>query len=311
MFRFLVYLITFVGFFSPSAFALTYSLPKDNSRLIGENISVVIPKHNRKPLEYYASMYNVGLSNLLEANPGVDPYLPADGTALHIPRQLLLPDAPRKGIIINSAEMRLYYYPPEEGHVIVLPIGIGMVGGKTPDNWVTKVQRKKAGPTWTPTLHERQDYAKEGVILPVTVPAGPENPMGLYALYIGNLYAIHGTNADFGIGLRVSHGCVRLRAPDIEELFKIVPAGTRVQFVNQPVKVAKEPDGSVWIEVHEPLSETLEDFESTKKVALPVVPKLQQYVQSGVVNPEKVSKAIDRRSGEPTRIDDDPVRTEN
>ena len=305
MLRVLVYIVTLAGFFSPSVLAVTYQLSKDNSRLIGHNMSVMIPEHNRNSLEYYASMYNVGLSNLLEANPGVDPFLPADGTVLSIPRQLLLPDAPRQGIIINTAEMRLYYYLPEADRVIVLPVGIGMVGGKTPNNWVTKVRHKKANPTWTPTLHERQDYAKEGVILPVTVPAGPENPMGLYALYIGNQFAIHGTNANFGIGLRVSHGCVRLRAPDIQELFKTVPVGTRVQFVNQPVKFAKEPNGSFWIEVHEPLSETQEAFQSNQKATLPVVPKLLRYVQSGAVNPEKVSQAVHRRSGEPTRIDGD------
>ena len=134
----------------------------------------------------------------------------------------------REGIIINSAEMRLYYYPKGSNTVVVLPIGIGQLGKDTPLNWTTTVQRKKDGPTWTPTAKMRAEYAADGEILPAVFPAGPDNPMGLYALYVGRLYAIHGTNANFGIGLRVSHGCVRLRADDIKYLFENVPVGTRV-----------------------------------------------------------------------------------
>jgi L,D-transpeptidase YbiS len=103
-------------------------------------------------------------------------------------------------------------------------------------NWTTKVERKKAGPTWTPTAKMHAEYIAAGEPLPAVVPAGPDNPMGLYALYIGRLYAIHGTNANFGIGLRVSHGCVRLRNDDIKFLFENVPVGTRVQFIDEPVK---------------------------------------------------------------------------
>ncbi len=132
--------------------------------------------------------------------------------------------------------MRLYYYPKGTNTVIVLPIGIGQLGKDTPINWTTKVERKKAGPTRTPTAKMHAEYAAAGNPLPAVVPAGPDNPMGLYALYIGRLYAIHGTNANFGIGLRVSHGCVRLRNDDIKFLFENVPVGTRVQFIDEPVK---------------------------------------------------------------------------
>lgn len=106
--------------------------------------------------------------------------------------------------MVNVAEMRLYYYPPGSNTVEVLPIGIGQAGRETPRNWVTAVERKQEGPTWSPTPNTRRAYAKEGKTLPAFVPAGPDNPMGLYALYIGRLYAIHGTNSNFGIGLRVS-----------------------------------------------------------------------------------------------------------
>ncbi len=165
-----------------------------------------------------------------------------------------------RGIVINSAEMRLYYYPKGTNTVIVLPIGIGQLGKDTPINWTTKVERKKAGPTWTPTAKMHAEYRAAGKLAPAVVPAGPDNPMGLYALYIGRLYAIHGTNANFGIGLRVSHGCVRLRNEDIKFLFEKVPVGTRVQFIDEPVKATTEPDGSRYIEVHNPLSTTEAQF---------------------------------------------------
>ena len=139
-----------VGFCS-TASAVTYPLPTDGSRLVGQNQVITIPEGNTQPLEYFAAEYQMGLSNMMEANPGVDTFLPKGGTVLNIPQQLILPDTVHEGIVINSAEMRLYYYPKGTNTVIVLPIGIGQLGKDTPINWTTKVERKKAGPTWTPT----------------------------------------------------------------------------------------------------------------------------------------------------------------
>lgn len=234
-------------------FAVQYDLPGANSRLVGENMEYVVPaEENGQPLEAVAAKFQLGLTNMLEANPKADPLLLQAGEKLVIPHQLILPDAPREGIVLNVAEMRLYYYPKGKKVVEVLPIGIGQLGTDTPENWVTSVQRKKAGPTWTPTPKMHAEYAARGESLPAVWPAGPDNPMGLFALYIGKMYAIHGTNAQFGIGLRVSHGCVRLRNEDIEYLFKQIPVGTRVQFVNQPIKATVEPDGRRYLEVHQP-----------------------------------------------------------
>jgi len=176
--------------FSQSAFAVVYPLPAANSRLVGQNIEITVPQDNKLPLEAFAAQYQMGLSNMLEANPGMDVYLPQAGKKMIIPQQLILPDAPREGIVINSAEMRLYYYPKGTKTVVVLPIGIGELGKDTPINWTTTVQRKKAGPTWTPTKAMHAEYASRGENLPEVFPAGPDNPMGLYALYIGRLYAI-------------------------------------------------------------------------------------------------------------------------
>ena len=281
----------------PGAFAVTYTLPPEGSRLVGTPIIITVPEGNTLPLEAFAAQYGQGLSNLLEANPGVDPFLPKSGTRLTIPQQLILPDTVREGIIVNAAEMRLYYYPPGGNTVEVLPIGIGQAGRETPRNWVTAVERKQEGPTWSPTPNTRRAYAEEGKTLPAFVPAGPDNPMGLYAIYIGRLYAIHGTNSNFGIGLRVSQGCIRLRNNDIKYLFDNVPVGTRVQLIDRPVKVTTEPDGSRWVEVHEPLSRNRAEFESTRKVPLPI--SAAQRTQ--LIN-EGAGAELERRSGMPVKL---------
>lgn len=281
----------------PGAFAVTYTLPPEGSRLVGTPIIITVPEGNTLPLEAFAARYGQGLSNLLEANPGVDPFLPKSGTRLVIPQQLILPDTVREGIIVNAAEMRLYYYPPGGNTVEVLPIGIGQAGRETPRNWVTAVERKQEGPTWSPTPNTRRAYAAEGKTLPAFVPAGPDNPMGLYAIYIGRLYAIHGTNSNFGIGLRVSQGCIRLRNNDIKYLFDDVPVGTRVQLIDRPVKMTTEPDGSRWVEVHEPLSRNRAEFESTRKVPLPI--SAAQRTQ--LIN-EGAGAELERRSGMPVKL---------
>ncbi len=255
-------------FASHTSLAVTYPLPPEGSRLVGQSLTVTVPDHNTQPLETFAAQYGQGLSNMLEANPGADVFLPKSGSQLTIPQQL----------------------------------GIGQAGRETPRNWVTTVERKQEAPTWTPTPNTRREYAKRGESLPAFVPAGPDNPMGLYAIYIGRLYAIHGTNANFGIGLRVSQGCIRLRNDDIKYLFDNVPVGTRVQIIDQPVKYTTEPDGSKWLEVHEPLSRNRAEYESDRKVPLPVTPSLRAFINGQEVDVNRANAALQRRSGMPVQI---------
>ncbi|BBV75715.1 L,D-transpeptidase [Raoultella sp. Lac2] len=292
----------FIILSSQSALAVSYPLPPEGSRLVGSPQLITVPHNNTQPLETFAAQYGQGLSNMLEANPGVDVFLPRSGSTLVIPQQLILPATVREGIVVNVAEMRLYYYPPEGNSVEVLPIGIGQAGRETPRNWVTAVERKQEAPTWTPTANTRREYARRGESLPAFVPAGPDNPMGLYAIYIGRLYAIHGTNANFGIGLRVSQGCIRLRNDDIKYLFDNVPVGTRVQIIDQPVKFTEEPDGSRWVEVHEPLSRNRAEYESDRKVPLPMTTGMQEFVKGTGVNVLRAEQALERRSGMPVNI---------
>ncbi|RYT46867.1 L,D-transpeptidase [Citrobacter amalonaticus] len=287
---------------SQSALAVSYPLPPEGSRLVGNPLTITVPDKNTQPLEAFAAQYGQGLSNMLEANPDVDVFLPKSGSTLVVPQQIILPATVRQGIVVNVAEMRLYYYPNGSNTVEIFPIGIGQAGRETPRNWVTRVERKQEAPSWTPTANTRREYASRGESLPAFVPAGPDNPMGLYAIYIGKLYAIHGTNANFGIGLRVSQGCIRLRNDDIEHLFQNVPVGTRVQIIDQPVKTTTEPDGSRWIEVHEPLSRNRAEYESDRKVPLPITPVMRSFMSAEGVDTNRVSEALERRSGMPVNI---------
>jgi len=302
-------LLTCFGLSAP-AFATEYPLPPPDSRLIGENVLTQVPD-DKRPLEEIAVRYQVGLLGLLEANPGTDPWLPKAGTQLTVPLQMLLPDTPREGIVVNLAELRLYYYPKGEDKVIVYPIGIGQLGAATPV-MVTQISQKIPNPTWTPTQNIRKRYAKEGVTLPAVVPAGPDNPMGLFAMRLARgsgQYLIHGTNARFGIGMRVSSGCIRLRSEDIEALFNSVPKGTRVQIINQPVKYAVEPDGKRYVEVHQPLSHSDKDDPQTMPLALNA--GLKKFIKSDDSDSALIKATLARRSGMPVLVSSgEPVRSE-
>lgn len=294
---------------SYNAMALTYDYNKDEV-IVGEEQTFLInkdhalAKNKTTTMEDVAAFYNIGLSNMIEANPKVDAIVPQVGTRLIIPNRAILPDTKKEGIVVNSPEMRLYYY--HDNVVEVLPIGIGQLGTDTPLNWVTKVQRKKANPTWTPTAKMHEEYKARGEYLPAVWPAGPDNPMGLYALYIGKLYAIHGTNADFGIGLRVSHGCVRLRNADIEHLFNTVPVGTRVEFINDPIKTAIDKDGNIYIEVHQPLSMTEGEFESDENIPFEFTKEQLEFFKNPQIDQDILQKALNERSGRPVLLN--PVK---
>ncbi|EOG6953542.1 L,D-transpeptidase family protein [Yersinia ruckeri] len=292
-----------------AANATEYPLPPANSRIIGENTTFTVPNDGR-PLEAIAADYKIGLLGMLEANPGTDPYLPKPGSVLTIPTQMLLPDTPREGIVINLAELRLYYYPKGQDKVIVYPIGIGQLGRNTP-TMTTSVSQKIPNPTWTPTANIRKHYLAQGVTLPAVVPAGPENPMGLFAMRLaagGGEYLIHGTNANFGIGMRVSSGCIRLRPDDIQALFSSVPKGTRVQVINEPIKYSVEPDGKRYVEVHQPLSRSDNDDPQTMPIALSA--GVKAFMVNGETDTAVVENAIVRRSGMPVLVSKGMAETE-
>lgn len=202
--------------------------------------------HDEDTLSDIARRFNVGYEEMVSANPGVDPWLPQAGTEVVIPSAFVLPNAKRQGIVINLAAMRLFYFqktkPGAPQKVITHPIGIGRVGWRTPEG-TTSIASKAEAPTWTPTPAIRREHAAEGDPLPKVVPPGPDNPMGSHALRLGwSEYAIHGTDKPPSIGLRGTHGCLRLYPEDIVGLYDAVPVGTPVTVVNQPVLVGWRAD---------------------------------------------------------------------
>lgn len=298
--------ITFFALIATVALALparanTWPLPAAGSRLVGENRFHVV-EDDGGSLEAIAKRYNVGFLALLQANPGVDPYVPRPGSVLTIPLQTLLPDAPRTGIVINLAELRLYYYPPGKNEVTVYPIGIGQLDSNTlTPTMVTTVSDKRANPTWTPTANIRARYKAQGIDLPAVVPAGPDNPMGHHAIRLaayGGVYLLHGTNADFGIGMRVSSGCIRLRDNDIETLFRVITPGTKVNIINTPIKASVEPDGRHLVEIHQPLSKNIEDDPQTLPITLNASMQTFKSQADGIV----MERAMEVRSGMPTDV---------
>jgi L,D-transpeptidase ErfK/SrfK len=213
-----------------------FELTDPSSDLIGE--LRVTRARDEDTFTDLARRFNVGYEELVRANPGVDPWLPGEGREIVLPTQHLLPNAPREGIVINLAAMRLYYFPRagrgEPQVVYTFPIGIGRVGWATPVGSTT-VTRMTRNPSWRPGPGVRAEHAKDGEILPAVVPPGPDNPLGTRALYLGwPSYLIHGTNKPAGVGLRSSHGCIRLFPEDVEFLYELVRPGIKVTVVNQP-----------------------------------------------------------------------------
>lgn len=240
-----------------------------------------------------AVAHDLGILELSAANPGVDPWIPGADRLILLPTAHLLPDAPREGIVINKAELRLYWLPrggPIETHAI----GVGREGFDTPVG-ETRVVRKQKDPTWYPTAATRADRPE----LPAVVPPGPDNPLGHRALYLGwPTYLIHGTNKPYGVGRRVSRGCIRMYPAAVERLFEQVPVGTRVTVVDQPVKVGWH-EGELWLEAHPDLGQ-LEELEETHTFTL----------RPGEIDPAAL-ELVRRRAGEAVaRIDWQRVEAE-
>lgn len=284
-----------------SARAMDYPLPPSGSRLIGQNQTYTIQEGDNK-LQTIARRFNTAAQVILETNNTIAPVNPAPGTVITIPSQMLLPDTPREGIVVNLAELRLYYFPPGQNIVQVYPLGIGQLGLETPVT-TTRVSQKIPNPTWTPTPGIRARSLEQGIKLPPVVPAGPNNPLGRFALRLGvgsGEYLIHGTSAPDSVGLRVSSGCMRMNAPDIKALFEQVRVGTRVQIINEPVKFSVEPDGKRYIEVHRPLAQV--EGENPQVSPITHSADFAAFVSQAGSDKALIDKALSRRAGIPVIV---------
>ncbi len=233
-----------------------FTLASTDERIIGT--PQVVFAHAENTFSDLAREYGLGYDELVDANPGVDPWLPGENTPVLLPTQYILPNAPHRGLVLNIASKRLFYFPePAAGEpqkVFTYPIGIGRVGWDTPLGQ-TRVISKAVDPTWYVPASVRKEHAAAGDPLPAVVPPGPDNPLGNRVLKLGLPgYLIHGTNHPYGVGMRVSHGCVRLYPENIESLFPMVSVDESVVLVNQPI-LTGWLNGEFYLEGHESLED--------------------------------------------------------
>lgn len=346
--------------------AESFSMPASGNDLIGEIRYTTA--HDEDTLIDIARRNSVGQDEMTMANPTIDRWLPKEGTRVLLPREYILPDAPRAGIVVNIPEMRLYYYPvkvsaapkkpatapvarattktapgakpaapakpapvaapvqsftsAQTGEVITYPVSMGRMDWRTPIGKTTVVNKQK-DPSWTPPASIKREHAAKGDPLPDVVPPGPDNPLGKFAMRLGVAgYLIHGTDAAKadGIGMRVTHGCMRLYNEDIAKLFPQVPIGAPVYLVNQPIKLGWEGN-KLYMEVSQPLDEDVgisphdpddniskeqlarEDAQRSSFLMRLANSEIQKQRDKGAsVNMDKVRRAIDKPTGIPVVI---------
>ena len=281
------------------AVAAEYPLAPDQN-VVGE-----MRRYTVREGEVFADIarhFDIGYTALVTANPGVDPWLPGVGREITIPALHIMPDAPHQGVVINLAQWRLFYFPPGGGRVETFPLGLGVIGRKTPLG-VTRVVSKEASPAWYPPPSIRAERPE----LPAVVPAGPDNPLGAYALHLGwTSYLIHGTNKPDGVGRNVSHGCIRLYPEDIERVFNVVGVGTPVRAVDQPATAAWGPDG-LYVQVY-PSKSQVEEISIDRRPTPEPAQGVEAVVRTTAghyaetVDWNAVAQAARQRTGVPVRV---------
>lgn len=288
------------------AIGLTLKLPANSEDIIGELHTTTV--RAGESLGEVGRRFDVGVYEMIEANPKVDPWAPIPGTVVIVPTQFILPKVPRVGLVLNLAEMRLYYFHPDKPLVTTHPLGIGKKGWTTPLGQ-TIVTDKRKDPPWYPPKSIHEEHLAKGDNLPPVVSGGtPENPLGRYALYLrlqglsakSGSFLIHGTNRPAGVGVRVTHGCIRLFPEDIESLFYKVPIGTTVRIIHEPFKVGWYKQ-RLYLEAHQPLTEPQYNGSNS-------VPRLIKMIEASIegsheVNWTSAKMAAQAAQGYPIRID--------
>ncbi|HMD74074.1 MAG TPA: L,D-transpeptidase family protein [Steroidobacteraceae bacterium] len=272
--------------------------------LIGEAGQTTAERQDTLP--DIARRYHLGFDEINAANPGVDTWLPGEGTQIHLPLERLLPNVPRVGIVINLPDGRLYFFRNDAEHRPVVethPISVGKMDWKTPIG-VTTIVRKERNPTWYPPKSVRETHLKDdGDILPESIPPGPKNPLGMFAMRLGipgGAYLIHGTNLPVGVGMQITHGCIRLYPEDIEFMFTEVPVGMPVRIVNQRIKTGWV-DGALYLEVHHPL-DGVDPSEVEDLTALTRAIVAATAERRVIIDWDTAERVFDQQRGEPTRI---------
>ncbi|MCC8996950.1 MAG: L,D-transpeptidase family protein [Nitrosomonas sp.] len=304
-------LLLSTSFFIPSTFAQTWTLPPTGVDVFGQTKTIKVS--SKDTLLDIARQYDIGQAEILIANPNVDRWLPNDDDEVILPSRYIIPDVDRKGLVVNLAEMRIYYFPETKNGnkpvVTTHPVGIGRMDWVTPLG-ISKIVEKKKDPTWIPPKSLQMDRIANGEQpYPSIVPPGPTNPLGKHAMRLGitgGSYLIHGTIKPFGVGMRVSAGCIRMYPEDIESLFDKISTGTQVRVINEPIKLGWVLD-SLFIELHPPLEEDQEkyqnyEFRVTNFINNFLSSPRNKRVENLNIDQEALKKAILEKSGIPVLI---------
>lgn len=280
------------------ATASIFPKPADNVAIIGDVQYAPAPQGDTVPL--FAHRYDLGINEIASANPQINPNAILNSNTLEIPTKFMLPPLPRKGIVINLPEMRMYYYPEGSNTMMTFPIGIGRIG-KTIPIQNTVVVRKVTNPTWTPTASIREYNKEQGINLPKTIGPGPDNPLGPYAIYMRiPTYLIHSTIFPESIGRRASFGCIRMNENDIKDLYPLIKPGTPVTIVNMPTKVAWQ-NNALYLEAHKPLEEHSKEENSTLNGMVQTVENAT-HGKLAIVNWQLIAYLSQTRDGVPHQV---------
>lgn len=280
--------------------ALELPLPPPGEDIVGQ-VQVIKAKYEDTFADL-GTTYDLGYSEMVSANPGVDAWLPGAGTQIVLPTRFILPAGPREGIVINLAEYRLYYFPKGRDVVYTYPLGIGREGWGSPISR-TSIVGKVPNPTWTPPASVKAEHAASGDPLPNVVPAGPDNPLGPFKFVLGLPgYLIHGSNKNFGIGTRTSHGCFRMYNNNVMELAGMVPVGTPVRIINDAYKFGMS-GGKVYLEAHTPLDDKGDPSVVDKHtVVINALLQRQELAKNLQINWDVVRDVIAAEEGVPVEI---------
>ena len=286
-------------FWAQAASALVFSLPPAGSSVVGQVYTV--DAKNGQTLSMIGRDNDIGFYEMAQANPGVNPSNVGWRRSVTIPAQFILPPGPRSGIVINLAQLRLFYYPKGSNEVVTMPVGIGRQGWQTPKTTTSIIQKTK-NPTWRPTANIRNYQAENGIYLPEVVPAGPENPLGDYAMRLAmGDYLIHGTDQPYRVGERASAGCIRMFPEDIESLFEQVPVGTKVRIIDAPYSVGWR-GGDLYVQAQVPLAEYRAHHGSNLAGPIKATVSQMAAAKGARVDWEAVAEAAQAQTGIPTVV---------
>jgi L,D-transpeptidase ErfK/SrfK len=297
--------------FADSSYAATFPWPENP----GDTVVVEHPDgfpltraESDETLLDIARRFSLGQTEIVRLNQDLDRWLVKKDEVVRLPNRRVLPDTPHEGIVLNIAEYRMYFYPPAQSgrprQVMSFAHGVGRQDWKTPLG-LTKVAKKVKDPSWHPPESIRREHAAMGDPLPAVVPPGPHNPLGAYALHLAlpGEYRIHGTDIDkiFGIGMQITHGCVRMYPEDIEQLYNLVPVGTPVRIVQQQIK-AGWLDNRLFIEVHPDLEGGETTYDQRYESAMTVIANANNGQVPPEFNKDVLKKALTDQDGDPVAI---------